>query len=522
MGKKKVSLIKPFSNERKTLLEKIYECIRITLGPTGKNGIVSVQKQALKVLTNGSFFVKHLEFSDFSANIVLKLLEQASLKTSQISGDGSTTTLLFTCEFLSASFRFLANGYNSVFLSNGFKKLAYFLNQKVLESSFPIRTKNQLKGILSTAAGKKIRKIVFSHVEQSMDEIERDGLLIVEENISSDTEVEIVQGIELDKGFASSYFINDFKNFEVKYENPYILITKSEIQSLNQLSEVIEYIQTQKRPLVIITEEISKEILSTLVLNNIQKKFQVVVIKYKSIQFIKNGMLEDLSLLTHSNYLFSNIKTSNVFFTVEDLGQAEKVIIKKEKSTFFVSKFAKLVAKRRMNELNRDLLTSESEYEKSLFKNRIARLSGNITKLKLGFSNPYEMDELKQKIENLVMTVKSSLEEGFVPGGGVFYFFLGDEIRNWAYVNLIGEEFFAGQILSQSFKRPFYELFENANTSPYPMFQKISNLGYPFAYDLCKNKFVHCCDEGLVDAAKSVRASLWNSITTTSLFITSE
>ena len=225
MGKKKVSLIKPFSNERKTLLEKIYECIRITLGPTGKNGIVAVQKQALKVLTNGSFFVKHLEFSDFSANIVLKLLEQASLKTSQISGDGSTTTLLFTCEFLSASFRFLANGYNSVFLSNGFKKLAYYLNQKVLESSFPIRTKNHLKGILSTAAGKKIRNIVFSRVEQSIDEIERDGLLIVEENISSDTEVEIVQGIELDKGFASSYFINDFKNFEVKYENPYLVCT---------------------------------------------------------------------------------------------------------------------------------------------------------------------------------------------------------------------------------------------------------------------------------------------------------
>lgn len=522
MMKKNFSLIDTLNSDKKILLEKIYQCIRITLGPTGKNGIVAIQKQALKILTNGSVFIKHLEFSDFSGNILVKLLEQASLKTSQISGDGSTTTLLFTCEFLQQSLRFLVNGYNPIFLSSGFKKLAFFLNEKILEYSFPISTKNQLKGILSTASGKKIRSEVLDRIEDSIDQIGRDGLLLVEENISPETEIEIVQGIELDKGFASSYFINDLKNFEVNYENPYVLITNVEIQSLNQLSSIIEYIQLQKRPLVIIAEEISKEILSTLVLNNIQKKFEVVVIKYKSIKFIKNGMLEDLSLLTHANYFLSNIKTSNVIFTVEDLGQVQKVIVRKEKTTFLVSKFAKLIAKRRMNELNRELLTSESEYEKSLLKNRIARLSGNIAKIKLGFSNQYEMDELRQKIENLILTLKSSLEEGFVPGGGVFYLFLADEITNWSYMNLIGEEIFSAQIISNSLKKPFEELFENTNTSPYQILQTLSKLGYPFAYDLREKKIVNCIEVGLIDAAKSVRASLWNSITTTSLLITSE
>lgn len=522
MMKKSFSLIDTLNSEKRVLLEKIYQCIRITLGPTGKNGIVAIQRQALKILTNGSVFIKHIEFSDFSGNILVKLLEQASLKTSQISGDGSTTTLLFTCEFLQQSLRFLANGYNPIFLSSGFKKLAFFLNEKILEYSFPITTKQELKGILATTSGKKIRSDVFARIEQSIQQIGRDGLLLVEENISPETEIEIVQGMELDKGFASSYFINDLKNFEVTYENPYILITNVEIQALNQLSQIIEYIQLQKRPLVIVAEEISKDILSTLVLNNIQKKFQVVVIRYKSIKFIKNGMLEDLSLLTHANYFLSNVKTSNVIFTPEDLGQVQKVIVRKEKTTFLVSKFAKLIAKRRMNELNRDLLTSESEYEKSLLKNRIARLSGNITKIKIGFSNQYEMDELRQKIGNILLTLRSSLEEGFVPGGGIFYLFLGDEIRSWSYMNLVGEEIFSAQIISNSLKKPFEELFENANTSPYKILQTISNLGYPFAFDLCDKKIVQCLETGLIDAAKSVRACLWNSITTTSLLITSE
>jgi len=522
MKKANFSLFETSQNNLNEVLEKIYNCIKITIGPTGKNGMVSVNKRSLKILTNGSFLMKHLEFPQFSGNVLAKLLEQASLKTAQVSGDGSTTTLLFTCEFLKQSFYFLSTGYNSVFLSNGFKKISHFLNEKVLHHSTPISKKSHLQGIFRTALGKKVRPEILSNLQHSIDQIGRDGLLLVEENISPETEIETVQGIELDRGFASSYFINDLKNFEVVYENPYVLIANSSIQSINQLSAIIEYIQIQKRPLVLIAEEISKDILSSLVLNNIQKKFQIVVIRYNSIKFIKTGMLEDLALLTHSNYFSSTIQTSNVFFTIEDLGQVEKVIVKKEKSTFLVSKFAKVVAKRRMNELNRELLTSESEYEKNLFRTRIARLSGNITKIKLGVQNQYEIDELRQKIENLVITLKASLEEGFVPGGGIFYLFLADEIRNWSYLNLIGEEVFAGQIVSKGLKKPFEELFENNSMSPYQILQQIETLGYPYAYNLIEKKISESLETGLLDASKSVRASLWNSISTVSLLITSQ
>ena len=519
--KKKFSLFEEFATNLKTITD-IDKCIKITLGPTGKNGIVADKRGNLTFITSGFLLMKSLEFASSSGNVILKLLEQASNKTFAVSGDGSTTTILLACQLLKSSLRFLINGYNAIFISNGLKRISYFLVDKVVEFSLPISNVEQLVGILRTALGKKINTNLFLLLQDCMSQIGRDGLILVEENLSDQNEIELVQGIELDKGFASSYFVNDLKNFEVVYENPYLLITNSPITSLNQIKDIIEYVKTNNRPLVIIAEDISKDIISTLVLNNIQKKLKVVVIKYTSIKFIKTGILEDLSTLTHSNYFVSNLKDSNVTLTVDDLGQAEKVIIKKEKSTFLISKFSKLIAKRRINELNRELITSETEFERSIFKTRIARLSGHIAKIKIGISNKYQIEEQRQKVENAISTIRSSLEEGFVPGGGAFYLYLQNELANWSYLNLVGEEIFSSQILNEALSRPSEELFENTNTPRYQIFQNLLKLGYPYGYNLNEQKIVHTINEGLIDSAKSVRTILWNSITIVSTIITSE
>jgi|LakMenE01Jun11ns_1017448.scaffolds.fasta_scaffold9959530_23 chaperonin GroEL len=521
--KKKFSL---FENLEKNLqtIEDINNSIKITLGPTGKIGIASNKQGNLKIITTGSILLNSLEFSSNSSNILLKLLQQASSKTSLVSGDGSTTTILMACELLKLSLRFLGNGYNSIVLSNGFKKLSYFILDKIIEFSTPIKNLEDLFGILKTTLGKKVSKELVVLVNQCLSQIGRDGLILVEENISDRNEIELIQGIELDKGFASSYFVTDLKNFQVIFEKPFILITNISIDSINQIREIIEYIKTTNRPLVIIAEEINKDIISTLVLNNLQKKLKVVVIKYKGIQFKKTGILEDLSLLTHSNYFVSNIKQENNVLTINDLGQAEKVIIGKNKSTFFISKFSKLLGERRINELNRELLIAESEYEKSLFKTRIARLSGHIAKIKLGVSNKYEIEEQKQKIENALQTIKSSLEEGVVPGGGVFYFYLREEISNWAYLNLIGDEIISSYIVMEAFLSPFQELCKNTNNENQRFsYQNILlEKGYPFGYNLIENKLLNTLKEGLLDSSKAVRTILWNSLSLVSTIIVSD
>ena len=511
------------------VIEKIENCTKVTLGPTGKNGLVFSKKQGLKFLTNGSNIIKSLEFSNPESNTLLKLLEQVAVKTHTVSGDGSTITLLLSCQLLKSSFRFLLSGYNSSFLSNGLKKLGIFLNEKVLEYSLPVKNKENLNGLIKTSLGKKVNTNIFNLLEKTINEIARDNLLLIEENISPENELEIVQGIELDKGYASSYFINSLETFETIYENPYLLITSKPINSLEQIREVIDHIKSNNLPLVIVAEEINKDVLSTLVLNSIQKKLKVVVIRYSSIKFLKTGILEDLALLTHSNHLTQDTDKAEAFFEVKDLGQAKKVIIKKDKSTFIVSKFAKVITNRRINELSREALLSESEYEKNIFKMRMARLSGKIAKIKLGISNQYEIEELKQKVESAIHNVRSTLETGYLPGGGSFYLFLSEEILNWSYLNLIGDEVFAGNIVSEALIRPFQELINNnidffsTTTINYAqILNKLKELGYPYGYNLSENKIVNTLQTNLIDSAKAIRASLWNSITIVSLIITTE
>ena len=523
MTKKKFSLFTELETNIQTLND-IDNSIKITLGPTGKNGIVTNEKGDLNFITSGSILLKSLEFPKSSSNVILKLFEQASNKTFSISGDGSTTTVLIACDLLKSSLRFLVNGYNPIFLSNGLKKISYFLMEKINEFSLPISGNQQMLGLLKTTIGQKLSKNLLAIISESLKNLDRDGLLLIEENNIEKDEIDIVQGLELDRGFASSYFVNDLKNFEVNYEKPLVLITSTPINSLNQIREIIEYVKTNNKPLIIVAEEINKDILSTLVLNNIQKKLKVAVIKYSSIKFVKNGVLEDLALITHSNYKEFNSKIKEVEnnFKVEDLGQADKVIIKKEKTTFITSKFSKLVSKRRINELNRELLLSDSEYEKSIFKTRIARLSGNITKIKIGLSNKYQIEEQRKKVENVINTLKSSLEEGILPGGGAFYLYLKTELKNWGTLNLIGEEIFANSIVSSALERPYLELFNNNNIPSYYIKEDLNKLGYPYSYDLQEKKIINSFINGLVDSSKTVRAILWNSISIVSTIITSD
>lgn len=502
-------------------LEKIDQCIQITLGPNGKSAIQATKKNEIKFLTNGSLLIKALDFPFHSANLLIKLLEQAATKTNSVAGDGSTLTLLFACQLLKLSFRCLVSGYNLIFLNNGFKKISYFFMEKIVEFSIPICLPSEVFGILKTCLGKKVSPQIVLLLEKAIFKMGRDGLIVVEENLGLQNEIELVQGIELDRGFASSYFVNDLKNFEVNYENPFLLIAQTPIVTLNQIREVIDFVKENNKALVIIVEEINKDVLSSLVLNTIQKKIRVTVVKYNSIKLFKNGILEDLALLTYSNSFEPKLQASNTTFSIQDLGQAKKVIIKKEKTTFFVSKFAKVLVTRRINELNRELLVSDSEYEKAIFKTRIARLSGQIVKIKLANSNEYELEELKTKVEKSIQTMKSALEEGFLAGGASFFLVLRDELNSWAYLNLIGEEMIASFIVTNVLERPRQQLFLNSEFSSQQIIEQLNFLGYPYTYDFLEKQIVNTLEKGLVDSSKSIRSILWNSMTIVCSILTS-
>lgn len=517
--KTKFSLFENLNDNLETL-NKIKKAVEITLGPIGKTGILSTKKDDIQILTNGSFLIKSLDFENERENIILKLIRQASTKTSNLSGDGSTTTTLFICHLLVDMSKFFIANYNIIFISNGLKKIAYFIMEKVCLYSLPISNYDQLLGLLKTSFGKKVNPELVTLLASSISQTGRDGLILVEENIHPKNEIEIVQGFELEKGYISSYFVNDINNFEVNYDNPYILITLDPIVSLNQIEHIVEFVKTNNRPLVIVAEEINKEIVSSLVLNTIKKKIKVVVIKYSSIKFIKTGILEDLALLSHATCY--SAKNQQRKIEIEDLGQTEKVIVKKEKSTFIISRFSKIIAKRRINELTRELLSSETEYEKNLCQKRIARLSGNIAKIKIGFLNKFQIEEDRKKVENAIQLLKSSLEEGILVGGGSFYLQLRDEIKNWSYMNLVGDEFYSSQLVISMLTVPFHLLLSNASFLTMSREQIMEKLRYPNTYNILTSNIENGLESGLLDASKSIRSILWNSLTLVATIISAE
>jgi chaperonin GroEL len=511
--------------EKTNFLDDIENILSIPLGPQGTSVLYANKMNQIKFLNNASQILQSLDFESNEERLLLKLFQHVSKKTQSICGDGSSSTSLLLTFSLAYSLKLLSNGHNSIILSKGLRKICSFCLSFLSNRSKPIKDELEMKALVRSIIGKKLPKDLIDFLENSIYQLKRDGLILVEENFSAENEMTYLQGIEMDKGFSSSYFVNDLKNFEVSYEKVLLLIATSPINGLEQIKDCLEYSKKTNQPLAIIVENISKELLSTLVLNSIKGKLKLVVIKYSSINFLKTALLEDLALLSHSFYENSiNIKDKNIpkFYKAEHLGFLSKIVVKKDKSTFFISKFSKLLIERRINELNRELLSSETDYEKNVYKTRISRLSGNILKIKLGQSNQYETNEQLKNIENLVLALTSALEEGSIAGGGSFYLFLIPELKQWSQLNLIGDEIYSSHIMLEALSKLFEKLSSKEKKDFYQIKESLMTLGYPYTYDSIKKKIGNAFDLSLLDSSKTTRFIFSNSISILSTLITSE
>lgn len=506
--KKKITLVKDIQKFQKFLV-KINETLKIFLGPFQKN-CINFETNEISFLTNGLNFLKHLNFFSNHENLFLKLFEQASLKTFNISSKGTTLTAFFSTTLLLESLKFLSVGYNSIFLSNGFTKIAYFSIERLSNYSIEITKFSQLKNLvknLLTKNNKNNLKKIEKFLSLAIGKFRKETNILIENNIKITTEVEFSQGIEIENGFLSTYFINDFKNFQIYYKNPYILICNFSMNSLLQLKDVISFCKSKNRALIIVTEGIEKKLLSHLILMSLKKQLKVAVIKYTSIKFLKDEFLNDLSILTHS--CLNTEK--NKIFSAADLGNAEKIVIKKNKSFFSFSKFSKLIALQRTKELTRNLLRAETVHEKENLKIRISRLSANLIKLKIDPSstNKYENNFLKEKMERALETLRSSFEEGILPGGTAIYSYYSKELLNWSFVNLLGDEFICSKIVDSLIKLFSLELQKSFKK----IFLKKKNSEKKFvSYNNSKKRVLSCFKEGFFDCTKTMRGVFWNSL----------
>ncbi len=504
--------------------QKIYNSLSLSLGPFEKSLIYFRKNKELIFLNNGLQIVESFDSSSKEEKILLKTFHYLSKKNLDLSGDGSTSVSLIFYHLLNISLFFLSRGYNASVLTKAIYKLSLFISYFIFENSIPVRKNKEIKGIIRSYLANKISPHDKTFFENSFENIKREGLIQIEESFSSSSRLEIIKGIEIEKGFTSPYFINDINNFLVSYENALLIISSSDLENICQIEDVIQYSKSFDLPLVIITKGISKELLSTLVLNTIKKKVKLVVIKFSSINTLKTGLLEDLALLTHSKYeenSSTNRNLTNSIYGISDLGFVHKVIITSEKSTFFFSKFSNIAIDRRINELYRESQYSETNYEKNLFETRISRLKGNLMKIHLSTDKAKVSNDRRKKIENLLITLKASIEEGCLPGGTSFYIFLLKRVKFWSNLNLVGDEIYLSQIFTKSLSNFVFDFYRDLSIDNISIFQNLFKLSYPFTYDLVNHKYVNAFDSSLLNSSKSIRLMFNNSLSLFSTLITS-
>lgn len=481
-----------------------------TLGPTAKTAIIDNSKN-INLVDDGITILKSLEFKGKDENILLQLIREASLRTNDIVGDGTTTTTLISCKFLEEAIRLNQYGIKNQYLIIGMKKILYFLIQKIKEFSFPLTNGEEITSVLKTSIGTFSLKII-EELKTAFIKKGKDGILIIEEKNNVSMNLEITEGIQLEQGYISSYFLTDLSKNNIELVNPYIMITDQTINNIDQIRDILNYIKKNNESLILIASGFEKSVLSTLIINNLNENLKVIGVKAPYFSIKRKMVLDDICFITSTNFIDEKIYSSNYQFKISDLGKIKKAIINKNLTNITLLNGSKLALKKRINELQRELKINDSIYEKEIINYRISLISGAIVKFYISASTNSELSRIKYKIEDGINSLKTSFQEGINISSNSFYIHLLELTLNWSLINLTSNEFYAYKIFEKGLKVPFYQICENVNVKYALIFEKIINRGYPFGYDFEKKCICNLKEIGILDSSKMIRVILQNSV----------
>jgi len=496
--------------------------VKATLGPTGKTTVIDTTKGILCV-DDGATIIRQLNFANQTKNQVLELVRQASLKTDEIVGDGTTTTILLTCSFLKESLRFISSGIQSIHLIVGLKKITNFLLYKIRNFSIPITTKKQIDSLLELSMGsfsKNIKEDVFKALKKKG----KYGSIVISEDPTHNpdcTTVELVDGFQLDKGCISPYFLDSVENSSVILHRPYTLITDLTLTSIDQIREILEDVKKTRQSLFIIAGGYEKSLLSTLIINSLNDNIKVVPIKAPFFGLKQKQVLEDLALVTTSRLILSKFDSDNYVFQKSDLGRAKFVKSSNRNTTITLLSSSRINVKRRIDSLERELVVNDGVYEKDILKQRINLLSGSIVKVLVSGSTDSEIKHIRLKVEDGINSLQTSFQEGVIISSSNFLLHILELLQFWATINLSGDEVFSLFVFRKAFLYPFFQLCSNTNVSYALTLDSILEKGYPYGFNFKSLRLINLKEEFLYDSSKMMRIILQNSISVSSSLLLS-
>jgi chaperonin GroEL len=499
-------------------IEKLAKAVKATLGPSGRNVILDKKFGSPTITKDGVTVAKEIELEDPYENMGAQLVREVASKTSDIAGDGTTTATVLAESIYKEGLRNVTAGANPTSLQRGIMKAVEAITDELKKISKKVSDRTEIAQVATVSANWD--KTIGEIIADAMDKVGKDGTITVEEARSIDTTLEVVEGMQFDKGYLSPYFVTNAEEMEALLENPYILIYEKKISSLKDMLPLLEKVAKGGRPLLIIAEDVEGEALATLVVNKLRGTLQVAAVKAPGFGDRRKAMLEDIAVLTGGQCITEDlgIKLENI--KLEDLGKAKRVTIDKENTTIVEGSGKQSDIQGRVSQIRRQIEETTSDYDREKLQERLAKLAGGVAVINVGAATETEMKEKKARVEDALHATRAAVEEGIVPGGGVAFIRAQKSLEN--IKGLEGDEKVGVDIVRRAIEEPLRQLADNAGQEGALIVQEVKKRKGSEGYNVATGEYEDLVKAGVVDPTKVTRSALQNAASISGLLLTTE
>jgi len=494
------------------------DAVKVTLGPRGRNVLIEKTFGSPTVTKDGVTVAKEIELEDKFENMGAQMVKEVASKTSDVAGDGTTTATVLAQAIYREGMRLVAAGANPMGLKRGIDKAVETVVEELKKLSKPVKSKEEIAQVATVSANND--KLIGEIIAEAMDKVGKEGVITVEEAKSIETSLDVVEGMQFDRGYLSPYFVTDPEKMECVLEDVYILLHEKKISSMKDLLPLLEQIARMGKPLLIIAEDVEGEALATLVVNRIKGTLSCCAVKAPGFGERRKAMLQDIAILTGGQAFTEDlgVKLENVKIT--DLGRAKRVVVDKDNTTIIEGAGKKEEIKARMNQIRAQIEETTSDYDREKLQERLAKLAGGVAVIKVGAATETEMKEKKARVEDALNATKAAVEEGIVPGGGVAYIRCIPTLDNLKLDD--EDEQFGVNIVKKALEEPAKWIAQNAGMDGSIVVDKIKSGKSGFGFNAQKMEFEDLVKAGIVDPTKVVRSALQNAASVAGLLITTE
>ena len=499
-------------------VNQLANTVRVTLGPKGRNVVLDKSYGAPLITNDGVTIAKEIELEDAFENMGAQLVKEVATKTNDVAGDGTTTATVLAQAMINEGIKNLAAGANPIILRKGMKKATDVAVEAIKKMSSPVDGKNHIAKVAAISAGDEA---VGNMVADAMEKVSKDGVITIEESKTMLTELDLVEGMQFDRGYISAYMATDMEKMEANLDNPYILITDKKISNIQEILPLLEQVVQSGAKLLIIAEDIEGEALTTLIVNKLRGTFSVVGVKAPGYGDRRKAMLQDIAILTGGQVISDELGLDLKETTLEQLGRAKSVKVQKENTVIVDGEGNKADIDARIAQIKKQIEETTSDFDKEKLQERLAKLAGGVAVIRVGAATETEMKEAKLRMEDALAATRAAVEEGIISGGGSAYIHASKEVAKLAET-LSGDEKTGANVVLKALEAPLFHIAANAGLEGAVIINKVYESEPGIGFNALTEEYVDMVKDGILDPAKVTRSALQNATSVASTFLTTE